>query len=84
MRTMADGSPRFLPTPYAVPLVAGETYHWCTCGLSKSPPLCDRTAERHEGCQPTAFVAPNTETALLCGCHATNDPPFCDGTHNVL
>ena len=28
-------------SPYAADVKAGETYYWCSCGLSKSQPFCD-------------------------------------------
>lgn len=66
--------------PYAVEVVKGETYYWCSCGRSKSQPYCDGS---HQGTdfQPTAFAAEKTETVYLCGCKKTGNAPFCDGSH---
>jgi len=27
--------------PFAVPVIEGQTYYWCSCGLSKKQPFCD-------------------------------------------
>lgn len=80
---MADATRRIEPTPCQADLVEGQTYEWCTCGLSKTRPFCDQS---HIGtdCVPVRFVARHTETALLCGCLETGDPPYCDGTHNTM
>ncbi len=42
--------------PFAVELEAGKTYHWCSCGRSKSQPFCDGS---HKGTsfEPVAFTA---------------------------
>lgn len=69
--------------PYAVDVVEGKRYFWCSCGRSKNQPFCDGA---HQGTQfqPVSFIAENTETLYLCGCKQTEDQPFCDGTHNIL
>jgi CDGSH-type Zn-finger protein len=35
--------------PYPVPVEAGKSYYWCSCGLSKSQPFCDGS---HAGTGP--------------------------------
>ncbi|MCF6274093.1 MAG: glutamate synthase-related protein, partial [Rhodobacteraceae bacterium] len=69
--------------PVKAELTAGETYHWCSCGLSKSQPFCDGS-HRGTGISPIAFTAEKSETAFLCQCKATTNAPFCDGTHARL
>jgi CDGSH iron-sulfur domain-containing protein 3 len=78
-----DTAPKKMMGPVQARLVAGETYAWCRCGLSKSAPFCDGTHEG-TGCEPVLFVAKKSEVANVCGCGETDDPPYCDGTHNIL
>ncbi len=67
--------------PYAVDVIEGQDYYWCSCGRSKSQPFCDGS---HQGTtfEPVAFKAEKTETVYLCGCKKTGTAPFCDGSHN--
>lgn len=69
--------------PYAVELVEGKKYAWCTCGKSETQPFCDG-AHTDVGMMPVVFTAEKTETAYLCGCKRTDQQPFCDGTHSEL
>jgi CDGSH iron-sulfur domain-containing protein 3 len=69
--------------PVAVPLEAGKTSYWCTCGLSKGQPFCDGSHQT-TSLTPLAFTAQKSETAYLCQCKRTKTPPFCDGTHKAL
>lgn len=69
--------------PYAVDVEQGQTYYWCSCGLSKKQPFCDGS---HKGSdfQPMPFTAEKSETVYLCGCKYSENAPFCDGAHNKL
>ena len=69
--------------PIKTELAAGETYHWCRCGLSKTQPFCDGS-HAGTGITPLAFTAETSETASLCQCKATANAPFCDGSHARL
>ena len=69
--------------PYSVEVEAGETYHWCACGRSKSQPYCDGS-HQGTGFEPVAFTAEKSESVHLCGCKRTSNQPFCDGTHESL
>ncbi|MEL6961485.1 MAG: CDGSH iron-sulfur domain-containing protein [Pseudomonadota bacterium] len=69
--------------PYAVELVEGKTYAWCSCGRSAKQPFCDGSHKETEF-QPLMFKAEKTGKAYLCGCKNTRKQPFCDGTHNDL
>lgn len=80
---MAD-EPKIAQTgPYQVPLEAGKSYYWCSCGRSAKQPFCDGS---HKGTTftPMEFKVESTGIHNLCGCKAADDKPYCDGTHNML
>jgi CDGSH-type Zn-finger protein len=66
--------------PYFVDLAAGETYHWCRCGRSKTQPFCDGS---HEGSrmEPMAFSVAEDGLQAICGCRYSKTKPICDGSH---
>lgn len=66
--------------PYKVDVVEGESYFWCSCGLSSNQPFCDGT---HKGSEfsPVKYEADETKTVAFCGCRGTGSSPMCDGTH---
>lgn len=68
--------PQFFPIAYEVE--EGRTYYWCSCGKSKTQPLCDRM---DCGDKAIPYHGELTETVYFCGCKKTNDPPLCDGSH---
>jgi len=71
-------------SPVPLEIVKGQSYAWCTCGLSSNQPLCDGS---HKGTdfRPSVFVAEETKTAYMCNCKATkNASGFCDGSHKSL
>jgi CDGSH-type Zn-finger protein len=67
-------------TPYPVAVEAGKSYYWCSCGQSKSQPLCDGS---HKGSDftPVKFEATESKTVYFCGCKSTAKQPLCDGSH---
>jgi mannose-6-phosphate isomerase-like protein (cupin superfamily)/CDGSH-type Zn-finger protein len=70
--------------PTYMELDKGESYLWCSCGLSKTQPFCDQS---HKGTEfkPVRYVAQEQgEEVLFCNCKHTEDGPFCDGGHNNL
>jgi quercetin dioxygenase-like cupin family protein/CDGSH-type Zn-finger protein len=70
--------------PTYLELNEGESYLWCSCGLSKTQPFCDQS---HKGTtfKPVRYVAQEQgEEVLFCNCKHTEDGPFCDGAHNDL
>ncbi len=81
--------------PYELPRIAsykpqymelnkGESYLWCSCGLSKNQPFCDQS-HRGTNFKPVRYVAREEgEEVLFCNCKRTGDGPFCDGAHNNL
>ncbi len=69
--------------PYAVPVEAGKSYHWCACGHSKNQPFCDGS-HKGTGMTPMKFEATESKTVYLCGCKHTGNRPFCDGSHSKL
>lgn len=69
--------------PFAVELVAGETYFWCACGRSQNQPFCDGS-HKGSGITPEKIVAERSERVWLCGCKRTGNRPFCDGSHKRL
>jgi CDGSH iron-sulfur domain-containing protein 3 len=70
-------------SPYAVEVTAGQSYYWCSCGLSKSQPFCDGS-HQDTPFTPASFTAKTTETVYLCGCKHSAKGAFCDGSHNKL
>lgn len=64
--------------PYAVPVLEGQSYRWCSCGLSATQPWCD-DAHVGTGFQPIEFVAPISGTFYMCGCKGSDNPPYCFG-----
>ena len=69
--------------PYKLDVVQGETYYWCSCGLSQTQPLCDGSHAGGEH-EPVAYIAEDTGAAFFCGCKATKNEPMCDGSHGTL
>lgn len=67
--------------PIAMEVEEGRTYHWCGCGLSQTPPLCDKS---HTCEKSVTLVARLTEEVYFCNCKATKNPPWCDGSHGRL
>ncbi|KTD30186.1 MULTISPECIES: CDGSH iron-sulfur domain-containing protein [Legionella] len=65
--------------PIAYDVEEGKTYYWCSCGKSKTQPLCDHPMDCGDKAVP--YDATLTETVYFCGCKKTNDPPLCDGSH---
>jgi CDGSH-type Zn-finger protein len=67
-------------SPYPVAVESGKSYYWCSCGQSKSQPLCDGS---HKGSDfsPVKFEATESKTVYFCGCKATAKQPLCDGSH---
>ena len=64
--------------------VYGETYRYCTCGLSKDQPWCDdRCLSESTVFRPCDFKVDKKQTYLLmCACKRTKDPRgTCDGEH---
>ena len=41
---------------YKVDLKNGETYYWCTCGLSNKQPFCDGSHVQMPGYKPLKFT----------------------------
>jgi CDGSH-type Zn-finger protein len=69
--------------PYHVDVTEGETYAYCTCGLSDKQPFCNG-AHKETSFTPHKFTAEATETLHLCGCKRTGNDPRCDGSHKSL
>merc|ERR1711976_65820 len=78
--------------PVKMPLEAGKTYAWCTCGQSKCQPMCDgfhkELARRDTSFEktdyrfkPHRFKVDKTDEYWLCNCKRTDNRPFCDGSH---
>ena len=70
-------------TPYAVEVESGKDYYWCSCGRSKTQPLCDGG---HQGTSftPEKFSAQEDKTVYFCGCKQSANTMFCDGAHQNI
>ena len=68
-------------TPFAVDVEQGKSYWWCSCGQSKTQPLCDGSHKAAGVFTPVQFTAETSATVYFCGCKATATQPFCDGSH---
>lgn len=64
--------------PYPVQVREGETYAWCSCGLSTIQPWCDGS-HAGTGFEPIEFVAPISGEFYLCGCKRSDNKPYCFG-----
>lgn len=62
-------------------LQAGESYWWCSCGLSAKQPFCDGSHKGACELKPQSFTVDETRDYVLCGCKKTSKGPFCDGSH---
>ena len=69
-------------TPIGINVLEGNSYYWCSCGLSKKQPFCDGS---HKGTafKPLLFKADQSKKVFFCTCKQTNDQPMCDGSHNI-
>lgn len=81
---MDKGLPKIATThSIKIEVKAGETYYYCTCGLSENQPFCDGSHQDTEF-SPMKFVADSDKLIGFCGCKHTKKPPFCDGSHKFL
>ncbi|KAI8910401.1 hypothetical protein EDD86DRAFT_180142, partial [Gorgonomyces haynaldii] len=63
-------------------LEQGQTYKWCTCGLSKL--WCTGDCEGTDF-KPLEWTVPHQQRLYqICQCKYTSKPPYCDGTHASL
>ncbi|XP_067929607.1 uncharacterized protein [Watersipora subatra] len=76
--------------PFKMEVQEGKRYYWCSCGLSKTQPFCDKTHMYEEGnsrikkgprFRPTQYLARESKTVYFCNCKQTKTRPFCDNTH---
>jgi CDGSH-type Zn-finger protein len=59
------------------------TYHWCSCGLSKSQPFCDGS-HAGTGLSPQVVTIDEKKKVAFCLCKQSAKGPFCDGRHKTL
>merc|ERR1712137_39020 len=89
---LAQRIPQKIPlyAPYSKrDLKKGDTFLWCSCGLSKSDPYCDKTCEEEQVDQKrfkplTCTLLKEQKLYSICGCKYTKSPPFCDGSHGTM
>jgi hypothetical protein len=61
--------------PFSVrDLAPSSTHLWCSCGRSKTEPICDRVGCLHSSFRPVSFEAKSQRIHLLCGCKYTRSP----------
>ena len=72
---------RAADTPLAIEVESGQSYFWCSCGLSQKQPFCDGS---HKGTEfsPVKYQATESKKVFFCGCKITASQPLCDGSHN--
>jgi CDGSH-type Zn-finger protein len=66
--------------PETILLEPGETYAWCSCGLSNDQPFCNG-AHKGTSFTPFVFTSEFKQHANFCTCKLTSNPPYCDGAH---
>lgn len=66
--------------PYGVIVEEGKSYWWCSCGRSKTQPLCDGS-HQGTGFEPIEYVADRNGMVAFCGCKRSACKPGCDDTH---
>lgn len=69
--------------PYRIAVEEGERYLWCSCGLSKTQPFCDKS-HLDTDFKPIPYTANASRAVLFCGCKHSAAGPVCDGSHNNL
>ena len=70
-------------SPMPLPVTAGQTYYWCSCGKSTTQPLCDGS-HKGSGFSPTPYKAEKDGTVYFCGCKHSGNGALCDGSHKTL
>jgi len=83
-RLAMTDTPKIAQTaPYAVDVIAGKEYFWCSCGQSANQPFCDGS---HKGSSftPVKYEPQKDGKAFFCGCKASANQPLCDGSHSRL
>lgn len=69
--------------PYEVELIGGETYHWCSCGLSDNHPFCDGS-HVDTVFEPVNMKAQLSSKYYLFGCKGSENKPHCHGNRRRL
>lgn len=72
----------FQKFPIVQPAEPG-VYWWCSCGRSKTQPLCDGS-HKGTGFSPLQTEIKEKKTVAWCACKHTKTKPFCDGSHKSL
>ena len=69
-------------SPLPVEVKAGIKYSWCSCGFSKTMPLCDHSHRELSNKKSVKLIAEESKTVYLCGYSETQTPTYCDGSNN--
>ncbi len=74
---------RAADAPCAVTVQAGESYWWCSCGLSANQPFCDGSHKKTANFTPLRYVAEASGERWFCACKRSGNAPLCDGSHRA-
>jgi CDGSH-type Zn-finger protein len=67
----------------ATHVTEGQSYAWCSCGLSQKQPFCDGS-HKETSYKPILYEAKETKIIHFCGCKRSKKGALCDGSHKEI